>query len=166
MRRHVGWSAHLHGDGMRSLRHVDDFVIEQNLDIWIGAQRSRRSFAVLNCSHCTTNGCRVSFVRTAWSNWATSCWAGAVPELQDRRDEADARHVIVQAVVVEPVLAQQIERRRGTRVGLRAAIVVEQANRQSAPAEKPGAKQPDRPATGDRDSAFLIAHARSLANRV
>jgi hypothetical protein len=151
---------------MRSLRHVDDFVIEQNLDIWIGAQAVQKELCGFELFALHDERCRVSFVRTAWSNWATSCWAGAVPELQDRRDEADARHVIVQAVVVEPVLAQQIERRRGTRVGLRAAIVVEQANRQSAPAEKPGAKQPDRPATGDRDSAFLIAHARSLANRV
>jgi hypothetical protein len=91
--------------------------------------------------------------------------AGPIPELKDRRHQADTRHVGVEAV-----LAQQIERRRmrrrGARVGLQAAIVVEQPNWQSAPAEEPGAKEPDRPAAGDEDSAFLFRHARSLANRV
>ncbi len=92
----------------------------------LAAAARAASLAVLNCSHCTTNGCAVSFLRIAWSNSATSCAARPVPELEDRRDQADPRHV-----VGEPVLAQEIERRRmrggGARIGLRAVIVVEHA---------------------------------------
>src|SRR5262245_20931459 len=42
-------------------------------------KRSSKSFAVLNCSHWTTNGCRVSFLSTAWSNSATRLALGRSP---------------------------------------------------------------------------------------
>src|SRR5215813_11933312 len=49
--------------------------------------------------------------------------ARPVPELEDRRDQADARHVLVEAV-----FGEEIERGRmrggGARVGLQLAIVV------------------------------------------
>jgi hypothetical protein len=53
----------------------------------------------------------------------------------------------------------------GARVGLQAAIVVEQADGKPATAEEPGAKQADRSATGDQDSARILRHAGSLPNR-
>jgi hypothetical protein len=85
--------------------------------------------------------------------------ARPIPELEDRRDQADARHVGIEAVV-----GQKVERGwmrgRGARVGLQAAIVVEHADGKAAAAKEPGAKQPDWPAAGDQDS--LVSHARSL----
>ena len=82
--------------------------------------------------------------------------ARPVPELENWRNEADARHVGDQLVV------QQVKRRRmggrGARIGLQAAVVVEQPHRQSAAAKKPGAQQPNRPAAGDQNSAFVIGH--------
>ena len=53
--------------------------------------------------------------------------------MKDRRHQPDARHV-----GVEPVLGEQIERRRmrgrRARIGLRALVDVEQANRDALPA--------------------------------
>jgi hypothetical protein len=84
--------------------------------------------------------------------------ARPVPELKDWRDQADARHVGDQRVV------QQVERRRmggrGTQVHLQRAVIVEQPHRQPMPANQPGAKQADRSAAGDQDSALVVAHAR------
>jgi hypothetical protein len=83
--------------------------------------------------------------------------AGPIPELEDRRHQAHAGHV-----VIEPVLAQQIERRRmrgrGARLGLQRAIVVEQPHRKAAAAKQPSAKEADRSAAGDQDSALVVGH--------
>ena len=159
MRRYAGWSAHLHTDGMRALRHVDHFVIEQDLDIRIGAQAVQQKLCGFELFALHDERMPRVIFENGMVELRDKLLAWAVPELKDRRDQTDARHVIVEAV-----LAQQIERRRmrcrGARVGLQAVIVVEQPNRQSAPAEKPGAKQPDRSAAGDQDSAFLIGHGR------
>ncbi len=82
--------------------------------------------------------------------------ARPVPELEDRRNEADARHVGDQVIV------QQVERRRmggrRARIGLQCAVVVEQPHRHAAAADEPGTQQPDRPAAGDQDSALVVGH--------
>ena len=58
--------------------------------------------------------------------------ARPVPELEDRRDQADARHVISESAVLE-----QIKRRRmgggGARIGPQFAVVVEHRDRQTPP---------------------------------
>ena len=63
--------------------------------------------------------------------------ARPVPELEDRRDQPDARHVGGEAV-----LGQQIKRRRmgggGARIGLRAVVLVEQPHRNALAAQQPG----------------------------
>jgi hypothetical protein len=78
----------------------------------------------------------------------------AVPELENRRDQPDPRHVIG-----EPVLAQQIERRRmgggGAGVGLRAVVLLEQPHRQAAATEQPRAQQPDRAAAGNQHALVI-----------
>ncbi len=74
-----------------------------------------------------------------------------VPELEDRRDQADPRHV-----VGKPVVAEEIERRRmcggGARIGLRAVALVEQPDRDALAPEQPRAQQSDRSATGYQDT--------------
>src|SRR6266568_2170514 len=161
VRRYARWSAHLHRDRMRGLRHVDHFVIEQDLDIRIGAQALQKKLCGFELFALHDERMPRVIFENGMVELGDQLLAWAVPKLKDRRDEADARHV-----TVETVLAQQIERRRmrrrGARVGLQAAIVVEQPNRHPAPAEKPGAKEADRSAASDQDSAFLIRHARSL----
>jgi hypothetical protein len=56
-----------------------------------------------------------------------------IPELEDRGNESDARHVVGQ-----PEFGKQIEgswmRGRGPRVGLQAVVIVEQADGDTAPA--------------------------------
>ncbi len=63
--------------------------------------------------------------------------ARPVPELEDRRYQPDARHIVGQ-----PVLGQEVKRRgmgrRGARIVARAGIFVEQANRNTAASEQPG----------------------------
>ena len=51
-----------------------------------------------------------------------------VPELEDRRDEPDARHIVGKAVVAEQIKRGRMRGRRSG-IGLRAVIVVEQAHR-------------------------------------
>jgi hypothetical protein len=90
--------------------------------------------------------------------------AWPVPELKNGRNQADARDVVGKAI-----FAQKIERRRmsrgGARVRLRAAIVVEEPDRQAAAANEPCAKQPDRATAGDQDSPVVGIHPVSLPNR-
>ena len=79
-----------------------------------------------------------------------------VPELKDRRHQTNPRHIADQLVV------QEIERRRmggrGAQVHLQHAVVVEQTHRQPMTANEPGAKQADRSAAGDQDSALVFDH--------
>jgi len=96
-----------------------------------------------------------------------SAWP--IPELEDRRDQTGARHIAGKVTVGNAAFGQKIERRRmrrrGTRIGLRAAIVVEQANGYPAAADEPCAKEPDRPAPGNQDLSMIRTHSVSLSNR-
>jgi hypothetical protein len=51
-------------------------------------------------------------------------------------------------------------RGRGAQVHLQRAVIVEQAHRQPMTANQPGAKEPNRSAAGDQDSALVITHPR------
>jgi hypothetical protein len=138
-------------------------VIERHFDIRIGTQAFQKELCGFELFALHDERMLRVVTKNRMVELREELLARPIPELKGRRDQADARHIMVEAV-----LAQQIERRRmrcrSARVGLQAAIIVEQPNRQSAPAEEPGAKQPDRSAAGDQDSTFLIGHARSLAN--
>ncbi len=85
---------------------------------------------------------------------------GPVPELEDRRHQPDARHVVGQAAV-----GQKLERRRmgggGARIGLWRLVLVEQRDRNAMPSQQPGAQQPDRAPAGDQHAFCVTAHARS-----
>ena len=52
---------------------------------------------------------------------------------------------------------------RSARVCLQPGIVVEQTHAHSAPAEQPGAKQPDRPSTGNQHQIAIVFHCAALA---
>ena len=85
--------------------------------------------------------------------------ARAIPELEDRRDQADARHVVGESAFLE-----QIKRCRmgggGARIVLQFAVVVEHHDRQTAPPEEPGAQEADRSAA--RDQYALVARRHFL----
>ena len=89
----------------------------------------------------------------------------SLPDLENRRNQAGVRRS-----VGEPVVGQEIERRRmrrrGARVRLLPVIVVEEAaDRQPTPADESCAKQANRAAARNQDSPIIRAHSASLSNR-
>jgi len=141
---------------VRALRQIDDVVIEQHFDVRKPLQSVEDEFDgfELLALHDERMACVV--FENGVIELRHQLLARPIPELKDRRYQADARHLLVQ-----PVLAQQIERRRmrgcRTRIGLRLAIVVEQAHRNAAAAKEPRAQHADRTAAGAQDS--LVSHA-------
>ena len=150
--------AHLHARRFRALRHVDHFVIEQHLDIRVKLEPVQHQFCGLELFALHDE----RMPRVVFENGVIELrdqrLARPVPELKDRRDQTDAGHVADQRIV------QQVERRRmggrGAQVHLQRAVVVEHAHRQPMTANEPGAKQADRSAAGDEDSALVVGHPR------
>jgi len=147
-------TANLHRHGAGVLRYVDHFMIEQHFDIRIKLQPIQDQLCGLELFALHDE----RMPRVVFENRVIELrdqrLARPVPELKDRRDQTDPRHVGDQLVV------QQVKRRRmggrGAQVHLQRAVVVEQAHRQAMPTNEPGAKQPNRPAAGDQDS--LVSH--------
>ena len=75
--------------------------------------------------------------------------ARPVPELEDRRDQADARHVVRESVLLEQIKRCRMGR-GGARIGLQFAVVVEHHDRQATPPQQPGAQEADRTAARDQ----------------
>ena len=156
LRNRTRQPAHLHGDGIRALRHVDDFMIEQYLDIRMRLQPVQNELRGLELFALHDK----RMPRVVFENGVIELrdqrLARPVPELKDWRDQTDPRHVGGQRVV------QQIERRRmggrGAQVHLQHAVIVEQAHWQPMTANEPGAKETDRSAAGDQDSALVVGH--------
>ena len=78
-----------------------------------------------------------------------------VPELEDRGNEADPRHVLGQAAFGKQIECGRM-RGRGARIGLQAVVVVKQPDRNAPPAQDPRAQQADRPATRDQHPPLVI----------
>ena len=123
--------------------------------------RCSSSFAVLNCSHCTTKGCRVSFFEDRVIELARP----AAPLGRSQNWKIGATSPTRAMSSASPSSLEQIERRRmrggGARIGLRAVVLVEQPHRQAAASEQPGAQQPDRAAARDQDAPVINAHGDS-----
>jgi hypothetical protein len=139
-------------------------MVEQDLDARTFAQTFENELGGLELFALHDKGMACVVFENGMVELRDELRARPIPELKDRRHQADARHV-----VGKPVLDQEIERRRmrrgGAGVGLQAAIVVEKADWQPAAAEQPSAKKPDRPAAGDEDSSMIRTHSPSLPDR-
>jgi hypothetical protein len=155
---------HLHRDRVRALRHIDYLMIEQHFDVRERAQTVEQKSCSLELLALHDKGMPRVVLKNGVIELRDQLLAWPVPELKDRRDQANARHVGVEVVLGEEIKRGWM-RGRGPRVGLQAAIIIEQPDGKPAAAKEPGAKQSDRSAAGDQDSALVIRHARSLANR-
>jgi hypothetical protein len=150
--------AHLHRHRVGALRHVDDFMIEKYLDIRKKLQPVQNELRGLELFALHDE----RMPRVVFENGVIELrdqrLARPVPELKDRRDQTDAGHVADQRVV------QEIQRRRmggrGAQIHLQHAVIVEQAHWQPMTANEPGAKEPDRSAAGNQDSALVVTHPR------
>jgi hypothetical protein len=88
--------------------------------------------------------------------------ARPVPELEYRRHKPDSRHIRRERIFREQFKSSRMGG-RSARVCLQPGIVVEQPHAHSAPAEQPGAKQPDRPPTGNQHQVAIVFHCAALA---
>ena len=135
--------AHLHRHGAGVLRHVDDFVIEQHLGIRKKLQAIQDKLCSLELFALHDKWMPRVVFEDGVIELRDQLLARPVPELKDRSSEPDARHVADQRVV------QEVERcrvgRRGARIDLQRAVVVEQPQRQPVTPDEPGAEQADRP---------------------
>ena len=165
----AGRSANLDLDVVRRLRRVNHFAIEQDLDARTFAQAFENELRGLELLALHHDGMARVVLKNRMVELRDEFSAWSIPELEDRCDQTGARHIVGKVTVGKAVFGQEIEcrrmRRRGARVGLRAAIVVEQANGYSAAADEPCAKEPDRPAPGDQDLSMIRTHSVSLSNR-
>jgi hypothetical protein len=150
-------AAHLDAHCVTALRHADDFVAEQHLHVAEAPQpfqQKLRGLELLALNHERVAGIVLEHGMVEFGDQLA---ARPVPELEDRGDETDARHVVVQLILLE-----QIERRRmgggGAWIGLQLAVVVAHQHRQAAPSEQPGAQQPDRAAPRDQHALVARPH--------
>jgi len=163
MRGDAGRPAKLDADRVRRLRHVEHLVIEQDLDARTFAETLENKLCGLELLALHDERmARVVFENDVVELRDERC-ARPIPKLKDRRHQADARHVVGEAVFGQEIECRRM-RRGGARIGLQAASVVEKPDRQAAAAEQRTAKQPDR-AAGDQDSSMIRTHSQSLPDR-
>jgi hypothetical protein len=82
---------------------------------------------------------------------------GTVPELENRRNQADASHLVGKAGFRKQIESGWMGRRRA-RIGLQAVIVVEQPDRNALAAKQPRAQQSNWPAARNQDSRIVTHH--------
>src|SRR5262249_923499 len=133
------WAAHIGADGSARLPNIDNFVVEQHLDVREMLYPLQEQTCGLELLALNDEGMPGIPRKDRMIELRHEPIGRPIPELKDRRDQSDARHILVEAV-----FGQQIERgwmRRGrARVGLETLVVVEQANGDASTAQTPRAK--------------------------
>jgi hypothetical protein len=139
------------------LRHIDHGVIELDRDVAEGGEPLQNEFGgleLLALDHVGVTGIVPEHRMIELGNKRR---ARPVPELEYRRHEPDALHVVGKAV-----LGEKVERRGmrggGAWVRPRPFVLVEQHDRNAAPSQEPRAEEPDRAAARDQDLPFVEGH--------
>src|SRR6185437_7337049 len=151
------WAAHGDRDAAGALLDGDDLVPEEDFDIGQFAHAPEDELCRLELLALDDERKARVVLQQRVVEFRDLAPAWPVPELKDRRDQAEPRHVLDQ-----PSLGQDLERagmrRRRARIVLRALILVEELHRQAFAPEQERAEQADRAAAGDQNRLSITAH--------